>query len=74
MIVQEKNSTISQLNGKLITIINNILKKYEIKAIKVTYTPMGTIVYIDGVYIRSISTDQDLTALREKIKELYETR
>ena len=74
MIVQEKTSTISQLNGKLITLINNILKKTNIGTITVKYTKIGTVVYLEKGECICISTDQDLTKFREKIKDLYETR
>lgn len=74
MIVQEKTSTISQLNGKLITLINNALKKINIDNITVKYTKIGTVVYLEKGEGICISTEQDLTKFKEKIKDLYETR
>lgn len=74
MIVQEKTLTIGQLNGKLITLINNALKKTNIGTITVKYTKIGTVVYLEKGEGICISTEQDLTKFKEKIKDLYETR
>lgn len=61
--------TFSQLNSRILTIIEKLLKNDKFNNIKVNYKIYSTDVFLDG-QVYTISDERDLIKFKEDIKSL----
>lgn len=66
---ETKALTLAQINGRLFTILTNLLHKTRLDAIKVFYRKdCIMVIIVDKLY--TISTEKDLIMLKEDVKLL----
>lgn len=65
----QQSLSFSQLNGRILTIIEKLLKNNKFNNIKVNYKIYSTDVFLDGI-IYTISDERDLIKFKEDIKLL----
>lgn len=65
----QSSLTFSQLNSRILTIIEKLLKNNKFNNIKVNYKIYSTDVFLDG-QVYTISDERDLIKFREDVKLL----
>lgn len=65
----QQSLSFSQLNGRILTIIEKLLKNNKFNNIKVNYKIYSTDVFLDGK-VYTISDERDLIKFKEDIKLL----
>lgn len=65
----QQSLTFSQLNSRILTIIEKLLKNNKFNNIKVNYKTYSTDVFLDG-QVYTISDERDLIKFKENIKLL----
>ena len=65
----QQSLSFSQLNGRILTIIEKLLKNNKFNNIKINYKIYSTDVFLDGK-VYTISDERDLIKFKEDIKLL----
>lgn len=65
----QQSLSFSQLNGRIVTIIEKLLKNNKFNNVKVNYKIYSTDVFLDGK-VYTISDERDLIKFKEDIKLL----
>jgi len=65
----QQSLSFSQLNGRILTIIEKLLKNNKFNNVKVNYKIYSTDVFLDG-QVYTISDERDLIKFKENIKLL----
>lgn len=65
----QQSLSFSQLNGRILTIIEKLLKNNKFNNIKINYKIYSTDVFLDGI-VYTISDERDLIKFKEDIKLL----